>query len=188
MWRGYPFTSESTPNPVALQCYTLHPCTLEYIPPRRIFVPLMPHALDIVHTSTHILDDVQYAGSPQELEQAEIPHAIGDELSMQDVKISSSHNESSRRNSLHSEQAIDNASVHSLPVAHVTDPEPPTNRRPSTARGAESSVPPRSLSSLSRSQTSQEGMPMPESHRRLRHRSGAEVGDDVCPSHPSPIN
>jgi hypothetical protein len=126
-----------------------------------------------------------YPESPGESDEVEAPRGIGDEISIQHVKMSPSHhakdhrNESSPRNSIHPD---DNTSVHSLPVAHVTNPEPTMHQRPSTARGAEFGVPPRSPTSFSRSQTPQEDMSVPQSHRRLRHRSGAEVGDNLCRS------
>lgn len=157
----------------------------------------MPQSVDIDHHSSdvhHTLGDVHFAESPGELEEMEAPHGIGNDISIEAVKLSPSHhakdlrNEPSRRNSIHPEHATDNASVHSLPVAHVTDPEPTVHRRPSTARGAEFDVPPRYPTSLSRSQTPQEDMSMHQLNRRLRHRSGAEVGSNLCRSHLSFLN
>lgn len=127
------------------------------------------------------LEDLQSGETPRNLEQVEVPNGIGDEITIQDVKISPRHakdhrNESSRRDSIH---APDNASVHSLPVAHVTDPHTTMQPRPSTARGAESVVPPHSPTSLSRSQSPQEDMSVPQPQRRMRHRLGPEVGDSL---------
>lgn len=143
----------------------------------------MPQTIDVVNHSSdpnrRSLGDVHLAESPGELQGVEVPHGIGN---VEAVKLSPPHHakddrtESSRRNSMHPEHVTDNASVHSLPVAHVTEPEPIVHRRPSTARGAGFSGPPRSPTSTSRSQTPQEDLSIPQSNRRLHHRPGPEVG------------
>ena len=147
----------------------------------------MPQAVGIEnHSSDPHLGDMRLAAeSSGELEEVELPHGIGDDISIEAVKLPPTHhpkdhgNESSRRNSIHSEHATGNASVHSLPVAHVTNPEPTVHRRPSTARGSEFTIPSRSPTSMSRSHTPQEDLSVPQSNRRLRHRSGADVGSNV---------
>ena len=144
----------------------------------------MPEAADVDHhSSVHLIRDVQCAESPQESDEVDIPHDIDNQNSTQNVKLSlSSHHpedtrrvESSRHTAIHPEHPTDNASVQSLPVVHVTDPEPTRQQRPSTARG-ESGLSSRPQTSFSYDQSTQEDMSSTsQPHRRLRHRSGAEV-------------
>lgn len=144
-------------------------------------VPVMPEAADVDdHSSVHLIG-VQHAESPQESDELDIPRDIDNQISIQNVKLSlsSHHAEDTRRvepschTAIHPEHPTDNASVQSLPVAHVTDPEPTRQQRPSTARGE---ISPRSPSSFSYDQSTQDDMSSTsQPHHRLRHRSGAEV-------------
>jgi hypothetical protein len=138
-----------------------------------------PVGIDDHSSDAHLtLEDLQSGENSRGLEEAGAPCGTGDEISIQDVKLTPRH-ASSRRNSIHAEHATDTASVHSLPVAHVADPHPAVQPRPSTARGADSVIPPRSPASLSRSQSPQDDRPVPQPQRRMRHRLGTEVGDSL---------
>jgi hypothetical protein len=139
-----------------------------------------PDIVDHSSDAHHTLGDV-HLESPGESDEVAVSRGVSDDISIQNVKISPSrlpkdHRNESTRNSILPDG---NTSVHSLPVAHVTDPEPTIHQRPSTARGAESDSLLRSPTSCSRSQSPQEDISVPQSHRRLRHRSGAEVGDNL---------
>jgi hypothetical protein len=74
------------------------------------------------------------------------------------------------------ERATDVASVHSLPVVHVTEPQSP-QRRPATARPSEfpTSVTTHISSSPLRSSASPTETPLTPAERRHQHRSAVEV-------------
>lgn len=135
-----------------------------------------------------ILEDEHYADHPRGIEEVEVPSGIQENISIQGVKITTSHeakdtspiHESGRGASLSTnpEHASDSASVQSLPLVSSTTQAPSLYRRPSTAQTADSSnIPYRTPpSSPSRNQIPQDSEGhVSQQQRGARHRSAIEV-------------
>lgn len=128
-------------------------------------------------------DDKSISADPTNIQEVVISDS--DNITPDSVKISTKTedkaDDTSRGGSMSTngdapEHATDAASIHSLPVVHVTEPQSP-QRRPATARQSEfpTSVTTRISSSPSGSPTSPTETPLTPAERRHRHRSAVEV-------------